>query len=61
MEKQNQFQSLMALLPNGKVENDVRITETTVTGICTVYLDRADDAISPLPSGSRWTRRMGRL
>ncbi len=44
MEKQNQFQSLMALLPNGKVENDVRITETTVTGICTVYLNRADDA-----------------
>ena len=43
MQNQNQFQSLMALLPNGKVENDVRITETTVTGVCTVYLDRADD------------------
>jgi hypothetical protein len=43
MEKQNQFVSLMALLPNGKVENDVRITETTVTGRCTVYLERADD------------------
>lgn len=43
MEKQNQFQTLMALLPNGKVENDVRITETAVTGICTVYLNRADD------------------
>ena len=43
MQNQNQFQSLMALLPNGKVENDVRITETTVTGVCTVYLDRAAD------------------
>ena len=43
MQNPNQFQSLINLLPGGKIENDVRITETTVTGICTVYLNRADD------------------
>ncbi|MDR1703812.1 MAG: hypothetical protein LBS19_03895 [Clostridiales bacterium] len=42
MDNQNQFQSLMALLPDGKIENDIRLTDTTVTGICTVYLNRAD-------------------
>lgn len=44
MEKQNQSSlSLLALLPDGKVENDVRITDKTVTGICTVYVKRTDN------------------
>lgn len=44
MEKNNQTaMSLLTLLPNGKVENDVRITDKAVTGICTVYVNRTDD------------------
>ena len=44
MEKQNQSSlSLLTLLPGGKVENDVRITDKAVTGICTVYVNRTDD------------------
>lgn len=35
--------SLLALLPDGKVENDVRITDKAVTGICTVYVKRTDN------------------
>ena len=43
MEKQNYSAlSLLTLLPDGKVENDVRITDKTVTGICTVYVKRSD-------------------
>ena len=43
MEKQaNGVLSLIALLPEGKVENDVRITEQTITGVCTVYAKRSD-------------------
>lgn len=44
MEMQNQSNlSLLALLPDGKVENDIRIADKTVTGICTVYVKRTDD------------------
>ena len=43
MEKQTNFNSLLSLLPEGKVESNVRLADTAVTGICTVYLSRADD------------------
>ena len=43
MEKQTNSMSLLSLLPDGKVENDVRITDTAVTGVCTVYVDRTAD------------------
>ena len=43
MEKQTNSMSLLALLPEGKVENDVRITDTAVTGVCTVYVNRTAD------------------
>ena len=41
MENQNQL-SLLTLLPNGKVENDVRIGDKMITGICTVFISRSD-------------------
>jgi hypothetical protein len=44
MEKQiNPNLSLLTLLPEGKVESDFRITDKTVTGICTVYAKRTDN------------------
>lgn len=54
MEKQSQSSlSLLALLPDGKVENDVRITDKAVTGICTVYAKRADK------ENEFWLREIG--
>ena len=43
MEKQSYSSlSLLNLLPDGKVESDIRITDKAVTGICTVYVKRSD-------------------
>ena len=35
--------SMLAILPEGKVENDIRITDKVITGICTVYAKRSDN------------------
>jgi len=44
MEKQTSSSlSLLSLLPEGKVESDVRFADTTVTGVCTVYKSRTDN------------------